>query len=85
MNKMLVSVIGILAVIIAVSMLYYIDNPVFFDIFGLIVFTFLFITGISMLKSKEKMPDWVGFIILIIGVLGLIVDGVMVFKEYILG
>ncbi len=53
----------------------------FFDIFGLIVFAFLFVVGVLMIR-KQKLPDWVGFIILLIAILGLIVDGYIVIKTY---
>jgi hypothetical protein len=38
-----------------------------------------------MFKKKKKMPDIIGFIILLIGILGLIVDGYIVIKYIILG
>ncbi len=56
----------------------------FFDIFGLIVFTFLLVIGLMMIK-KKKLPDWAGFVILLIGILGLIVDGYIVIKTYLIG
>jgi len=37
-----------------------------------------------MLKSKTKLPKWTGFSILLIGILGLIVDGYTVITTYIL-
>jgi len=77
----------ILAVIVIGITIYLISSgkqPEFFDIFGLIVFSYLFIIGIWMLKGK-KLPDWSGFVILLIAVLGLIVDGSIVIRKFILG
>jgi len=57
----------------------------FFDIFGLGTFAFLFVIGIWMLKSRKKLPNWVGYVILLISLLGLIIDGTIVIKTYFLG
>ncbi|MFH1608042.1 MAG: hypothetical protein ABIA78_02820 [archaeon] len=59
-------------------------QPEFFDIFGLVVFIFLFFVGMKMVK-KQKIPEWAGYIVLLIAVLGLIVDGTIVIKTYLLG
>lgn len=84
MNKIIYTTIAIILIASAVFLVISGMRPEFFDIFGLIVFTFLFIVGILMLKSKKKLPDWVGFIILLIGISGLIVDGAIVIKTYLL-
>lgn len=57
----------------------------FFDIFGFIAFTFIIIVGAWMLRSKKKLPNWVGLVILLIGIVGAIVDGFIVIKTYIIG
>ena len=57
-------------------------RPVFFDIFGIVVFIFLLITGIWMLKKKKIPPTWVSVILIVIGVWGLIVDGTIVYLTY---
>ena len=59
-------------------------RPEFFDIFGLIVFAFLFMVGLKMIQ-KKKLPNWTGVVILLIAIAGLIVDGFIVIKTYILG
>lgn len=83
MNKISNSAILVIAIILSLLLIYSGNGPEFFDIFGFIGFAFIFIAGIIMTKSKKKMPDWVGFIILLIGIIGLIVDGFVVFKNYI--
>ncbi len=60
-------------------------SAAFFDIFGFIAFIFLLIVGIWMLKSKRKLPKWIGIIILLIAILGIIIDGFIVIKTYIIG
>ena len=84
-NKLLIwLIIVILASTIAIYLLP--NSPTeFFDIFGLLTFTFLFAMGIWMFKSKKRLSDWVPLTIMFIGILGLIVDGFIVIKTYFLG
>lgn len=56
----------------------------FFDIFGFIGFLILFIIGIKIIKSKRRLPNWVGIIVLLISLIGLIVDGYVVISTFIL-
>ncbi len=56
-------------------------NAEFFDIFGLVTFTFLFVIGILMIMGRE-LYSWVGYVILLIGILGLVIDGSIVIKTY---
>ena len=53
----------------------------FFDIFGFVGFFILLVTGF-LIRKKEKTASW---IIIVISLIGLIVDGIMVIKTYILG
>ena len=57
----------------------------FFDIFGFLAFVFLFVSGIWMLVSKKRVPFLMKIAILAIGLLGLIVDGYIVIKTFIVG
>ena len=84
MKKPLMILIGIIIVIMTILLVAQGNKPEFFDIFGLAVFAFLFVVGVLMVK-KQKLPEWVGFVILLIAILGLIVDGSIVIKTYILG
>jgi len=56
----------------------------FFDIFGISVWVFFLGLGGWMLLTDKETPDWIAYIILIIGVLGLIVDGYIVIKTFLL-
>jgi len=86
MNKKNIEwVIAILvAILITLFLVFNGFRPEFFDIFGLIVFTYLFVVGIWMFKQKRKIPNWIKFPILTIGILGFIVDGFIVLKTFIL-
>ena len=55
----------------------------FFDIFGFVGFVILSYIGIGLIKYKRHKNK--GYIILIISLLGLIVDGYVVIKTYVLG
>jgi len=58
-------------------------EPQAFDVFGIFVFLVLFAVGISLFRKygKDKKETW---IILLVSVLGLIVDGYNVFVNIIL-
>jgi len=53
----------------------------FFDIFGFIGFIFITWFAVQLL-SKKKPKRWMNIILLIIGVLGLIIDGTIVYMNY---
>ena len=57
-------------------------RPEFFDIFGIGVFGF--ITGLALWASKtsKPLPRWAIRLLLVIGILGLLVDGVIVYRTY---
>ncbi len=57
----------------------------FFDVFGFMAFIIIAIVGTWMLKSKERLPNWIGMVVLSIGILGIIIDGFIVIKTYIIG
>jgi len=57
-------------------------RPEFFDIFGILVFSFLIISSLWGLKTRKPFSQWTLAILFIIGVLGLIVDGTIVFITY---
>lgn len=54
-----------------------------FDILGLFTFSFITILSVWSLLSGELFPKWAVFLLLIIGVLGLIIDGAIVYQAYI--
>ena len=57
-------------------------KPEFFDIFGIFVFLFIIIISIQGLKNENLLAKWILITLLAIGVLGLIVDGTVVFTTY---
>ena len=59
-------------------------NAEFLDIFGFFGFVIIFLIGIWMLNAKEKLPKWAAMILIIIGLLGLIIDGVVVITTYLI-
>jgi len=50
-------------------------KPEQFDIFGIFVFSFLIYIANKELETKGKMSNNTAYILLLIGILGLIVDG----------
>lgn len=74
--------VGFIVVLTAIILVNLITEPTFYDWFGLVVFTFLFFIGYFILFEKKTLPDWAGFIIFLIGILGLIVDGTIIIKTY---
>ncbi len=61
-------------------------NAEFFDIFGIFAFIIILIIGILIKFKKRKLPnnvfDWIGLILIVIGIIGLIVDVCLVFRLY---
>jgi hypothetical protein len=53
-------------------------SPEFFDIFGLPLFAVILMIGIFQLLNKKRYPNWVWILLIIIGTLGLIVDGTII-------
>ena len=57
-------------------------EPEFFDIFGLIAFVFITVLS-SWMLFKKKLPSKLFMrFLLIIGILGIIIDGAIVFVNY---
>ena len=63
--------------------LFRVAQPEFFDIFGIFVFSFLIFASLWGLKTKKPFPKWMLMALLLIGILGFIVDGIIVFVTYI--
>jgi len=61
-------------------------NAEFFDIFGIIAFIIILVIGILIKVKRRKLPndvfDWIAIVLIIIGILGLVVDIIMVFRGY---
>ncbi|MDD5068380.1 MAG: hypothetical protein PHS53_03965 [Candidatus Pacebacteria bacterium] len=57
-------------------------RPEFYDIFGVPIWIFLIVLTIWSLKTGLPMPTWTIIVLLFIGILGLIVDGGMVFAKF---
>ena len=58
-------------------------RPESFDIFGILTFGFITILSVWLLKTGQTIPEWALFILLGIGILGILVDGVIVYRTYI--
>ncbi len=59
-------------------------HAAFFDIFGISVFIFLLIIGLKFSKYRIKFIKYSGYILFIIGILGLIIDTYNVMHEIII-
>ncbi len=57
-------------------------RPEFFDIFGIVVFCFIIVLSVWALKTKRPISKWALIVLFIIGVAGILVDGVMVYTTY---
>lgn len=58
-------------------------KPAFFDIFGIIIFSFLIWVGYNSLNSNQPLSPVVSILLLIIGIAGLIIDSINVFRTYV--
>lgn len=77
--------ISLVAIAIAIFLLSQGHPPEFFDIPGIAVFIFLTILGGWMLATKKEASDVIAFVVLLIGILGLVVDGFIVFGKFFIG
>lgn len=57
-------------------------DPTFFDVFGLGTFGFITAAAAWALKTHRPLPRWVAWLLLTIGILGLIADGAIVYMTY---
>ena len=57
-------------------------KPRFYDVFGLPIFLFITILSIWMLYTMEFPPKGYIWVLLVIGIAGIIVDGTMVTKFF---
>ena len=58
-------------------------NAAFYDCLGIFVFAFVIIVSILQLNSKKKLPNWVYYLLLGVGVASLIVDSFMVYFNFV--
>lgn len=71
-------VIAILIILTVIGVIKF--QAEFFDVFGLLSFSFLIFVGGWMLYTDTETPDWVGMVLLGMGILGIIVDGGIIIK-----
>jgi len=59
-------------------------NAEFMDIFGILAFVIILIIGLMIKFKRKKLSDksfnWIGIILIIIGILGLVVDSIIVWS-----
>jgi len=56
--------------------------PEFFDIFGIGIFIFIIVLSIWGLKTRKQFPRWILIILLIIGIIGFLIDSIIVYTAY---
>ena len=61
----------------------FIPRPAFFDTFGIIIFIFIIWVGYTNLNSSQPLGQTVSTLLLIIGIAGLVIDVINVFRTYI--
>ncbi|KKW17256.1 hypothetical protein A3C86_01370 [Candidatus Kaiserbacteria bacterium RIFCSPHIGHO2_02_FULL_49_16] len=57
-------------------------RPESFDILGLIAFPSIALLSLYALITGNTLPRWALFLLLFIGIAGLIIDGVIVYKTF---
>lgn len=57
-------------------------RPEFFDIFGIVTFGVITYISVRALFFNESVPFWALIFLLIVGVLGLVIDGTIVYRTY---
>lgn len=65
-------------------MSFFLYNPAFYDNFGFLGFVFIIGLAIWMLNHpKKRPPEWTVIILFIVGLLGLLVDWISIYYNYI--
>ncbi|HNZ51783.1 MAG TPA: hypothetical protein PLT60_00220 [Candidatus Pacearchaeota archaeon] len=59
-------------------------NPLFFYILGIIIFVLLLIFGLKFSKYKIKYIKYGGYLLIIVGLLGLVIDLYNIFNKYLM-
>lgn len=57
-------------------------KPEFWDIFGLPNFIFIALLALWILRKDKKPPKWAAVALLLIGIGGVIVDGIIVYNYF---
>ena len=57
-------------------------RPEFFDIIGIGVFSFITVVSLRTVLFSRSFPEWAVYGLLVIGILGLLVDGYIVYRTY---
>lgn len=55
-------------------------GPQFIDIFGIFVFGGITFLGLWLLYTKNKINQWISFSLLVVGIGGIILDGISSFQ-----
>lgn len=58
-------------------------RPEAFDILGVVVFSFFTIVSVQAILSDQPLPDWMAYVLLLVGISGLLIDGCIVYKTYV--
>jgi len=58
-------------------------KPEFYDLFGLPVFAFILCVALWSLSANAPLPPWVNYLLLFIGVAGIIIDGNIVYRTFV--
>ena len=84
MKKIIYSLIALVLILLTLGVVSTGQRPETYDFLGLVIFSFLLGVGVYMLKKPKKTPAWIWYILMLIGILGLIIDGGVIIREFIL-
>lgn len=57
-------------------------QPSFFDIFGAVGFLVIIGIAVKGLANPDSLPEWMLLVLLFIGIVGFLVDSVIVYRTY---
>ncbi len=58
------------------------QHPEFFDVLGFFAFAYVVFVSILALNSKSELPRLIYIILLIVGLIGIIVDGAIIYTFF---
>ena len=59
-----------------------VGQPAFYDIFGFLGFVVIVHIALYWLRRSQPPPKWVAIVLLVIGVIGGVVDAIIVYKQF---
>jgi len=59
------------------------SKPEYYDLLGIIAFTIIILVALIALRTAKRLAKWIIYILLTIGIIGLLIDSAIVYAKFI--